>query len=32
LRVAGISYGHAATLDDAKAAFKAEYARWKSGG
>jgi hypothetical protein len=24
------SYGHAPTLDDAKAAFKAEYAAWRA--
>jgi hypothetical protein len=24
------SYGHAPTLDDAKAAFKAEYEAWQS--
>jgi len=26
------SYGHPASLDEAKAAFKAEYEAWKSGG
>jgi hypothetical protein len=25
------SYGHAATLDDAKAAFRAEYEAWEAG-
>jgi hypothetical protein len=31
-RIISFGYGHAPTLDEAKAAFRVEYEAWKSGG